>query len=163
MLTSASGGDMRGFTLVEILMIIVVLAIGLPVVVMMLGIGTKQSVNAEVRIVGVNAAQAMMEEIQSKRWDETPAAPSGLIGAEGGEVRTTCSGTPSSFDDIDDYNGYVETCGGYTTTVLVCYVNASDLNLCVASPPATAWKRIQVSVAHPQTGSDTIVSVMTNH
>lgn len=166
-------GGRDGFTLIELIMIIVVLAIAIPVLLIMLGQGAKQSVNAELEIAATNVGQAMMEEIRSKCWDEThiiagSCTGTGAGGALGlnGETRTACtgaSGTP--YDDIDDYNGYNEPCtwGGvqYTSDVAVCYVLAAALDACVGGP--TDYKRIQVTVTNATVGSTVLVTVMTNY
>ncbi len=110
-----------------------------------------------------------MEEIKSKRWDENSPIPPGAYtnppAPEGGEARTLCTGTPSSFDDIDDYNGYSESCplGGsnYTSSIQICYVNAADLESCVAG--TSDYKRIQITVTNIRSGSVELVTVMTNY
>lgn len=151
----------RGFTLIEIIMIIVIVAIAIPTLLIVLGQGAKQGVNAELEIKATNVAQAMMEEIRSKRWGAYTSPP----GPEVGESRTACTGTPNTFDDVDDYNGYSETCtwGGpdYTTDVVVCYVDVADLNNCVAGP--TDYKRIEVTVSNPNIGPVKLVTVVTNY
>ncbi len=159
----------KGFTLIEIIMIIVIVAIAIPTLLVLLGQGAKQGVYAELEIVATNVGQALMEEIRSNRWDENSPIPPGAytspLGPEVGEARTACTGSPSTFDDVDDYNGYTETCswGGpsYTTGVELCYVNATDLNTCVAGP--TDYKRIEVTVSNPNIGTVELVTVVTNY
>ena len=170
-------GGNDGFTLIELIMIIVVLAIAIPVLLIMLGQGAKQSVNAELEIAATNVGQALMEEIRSKCWDETatsvpncggivtPSAIQTDAGEGGAGGRTFCTGNPNLYDDVDDYNGYSETCtwGGvsYTTGVQVCYVQAAVLDACVAGP--TDYKRVQVTVTNATVGSTVLVTVMTNY
>lgn len=161
----------KGFTLIETVMIIVVVAIALPVIVITLGQEAKHSVDAELRVTATEAAQAIMEEIMSKGWDENSPIPPGSyttpLGSEGGETKTACAGAPLTYDDVDDYNGYAETCswGGinYATTVQVCYVPSTNLNDTSACNTATDYKRIQVTVTHPRIGSAELVTVMTNY
>lgn len=150
-------------------MIIVIVAIAIPALLVILGQEAKQGVNAELMISATNVGQALMEEIRSKRWDENSPIPPVVYtippGPEAGEARATCTGTPNTFDDVDDYNGYSETCtwGGpdYTTDVVVCYVDATDLNTCVAGP--TDYKRIEVTVSNPNIGTVELVTVVTNY
>ena len=160
----------KGFSLVETIMIIVLVAVAIPAIVMMMGQSSKQSgaqsVQPELRITASNLAQGMMEEIRSKRWDELAgSAQSGVLGPEGGESRTACTGIPNTFDDIDDYNGLNENCpyGGviYNTTVFVCYVDQADLNTCVAG--TRSYKRIIVTVSNTLFGTVELVSVMTDY
>jgi len=60
--------------------------------------------------------------------------------------------SPSWFDDVDDYKGYVRTANsadisGYRLTVNVYYVSKSDPS--TATSHQTYYKRIDVSVTHP--------------
>jgi len=153
----------NGFTLVELIMIILVLSVAVPVLLLALGQGAKQAVSAEIRISGANLGQALMDEIRSKRWDETAVPPpyTNPLGPEGGESRTACSGTPSTFDDADDYNGYSETCNGYVKSASVCYVNPADLNTCVAG--TTDYKRIRVTIDYQGTQTADLVTLITNY
>lgn len=166
--------DKKGFTLIETVMIIVLVAIAIPALLIILGQETKQSVDAELQISATNIGQAMMEEIRSKCWDEfkttgANCSGTGSPGALGpnGETRTACTGTPSTYDDIDDYNGYSETCtwGGvsYTTNVQVCYVPSGNLNDISACNTTTDYKRIRVTVTNPNLGSVELVTVVTNY
>lgn len=169
----------KGFTLIEIVMIIIVVSIAIPTLLIVLGQETRQSVNAELQINAVNVGQAMMDEIRSKCWDETATSgancsgtvtPSalGTDGAPGTETRTECSGASATpFDDVDDYNGYPETCtwGGpsFTTTVQVCYVPSGNLNDTSTCSTTTDYKRIQVTVSNASMGSVNLVTVAGNY
>mgnify|MGYP001599012373 CR=1 FL=1 len=176
-------GRMEGFTLIEIVMIIVVVSIAIPTLLIVLGQGARQSVDAELQVSATNVGQAMMEEIKTKCWDETAVSggactgtvtPSaiGTDGAPGTETRTACTGTSATpYDDVDDYNGYLEPCswGGpsYTTSVQVCYVPSGSLDSitpCVtAQASATDFKRIQVTVSNSTLGSVVLVTLVGNY
>jgi hypothetical protein len=105
-----------------------------------------------------------MEEIKSRRWDETAVPPpySTPLGPEAGETRAACTGSPSTFDDIDDYNNYIETCNGYLKNVLLCYVNPADLNTCLAVG-TTDYKRINVTVSYGGSQLVDLVTLVTNY
>ncbi len=164
-------GGKKGFTLIEIVMIIVVVAITIPALLIILGQQTKQSVNAELQISATNLGQAMMEEIRSKCWDEfktslpncTGTGAPGALGINGGET----AGNPATYDDVDDYNAGVPplSVGGvsYTRTVQVCYVPSGNLNDTSACNTATDYKRIRVTVNNPNLGSVELVTVVTNY
>ncbi len=156
-------------------MIIVIVAIAIPALLIILGQGTKQSVNAELEVGAANVAQALMEEIKSKCWDQTHivagsctgTGAGGALGTEG-ESRTQCTGASvTPFNDVDDYNGYTETCtwGGpsYTTAVQVCYVPAGNLNNTSTCNIITDYKHIQVTVTNTTLGSLNLVTVVTNY
>ena len=66
--------------------------------------------------------------------------------------RSVRGDSPSWFDDVDDYKGYVRTANsadisGYKLTVNVYYVSKADPN--TATSYATYYKRIDVTVTHP--------------
>lgn len=164
-------GD-RGFTLVEMVILVVVLAIALPVMLMVFGRQASLGVDSELQISASQQAQALMEEIKSRCWDEyqtavadcAGAGTGGIIGPDGTESRTACTGVSAdAYDDVDDYDGYSETCtvGGiqYTRTVDVCYVDPADLDTCQAA--ASDYKRIRVSVSTADFGPLEAVTVAT--
>lgn len=160
----------HGFTLIEILMIIVLVSLSFPMLLLVLGQGVKQRVRAEIEISATQVAQAMMEEVKSKKWDDNPPTPPGKYTSppapEAGESRILCTGLTAGlpYDDVDDYNGYSETCtwGGvsYTTSVSVCYVDPADLQTCAG---LTDYKRITVTVAHATLGTVALVTVAANY
>jgi type II secretory pathway pseudopilin PulG len=175
--TQISNFKNNGFTLIEIVMIIVIASIAIPTLLLLLGQQAKYGVDAEIRVTEINLAQQLMEEIKSKCWDDSTVAANcvgpgtgGPLGINGGENRTACTGaTTDPFDDVDDYNGYSEPCvwGGtsYTRSAQVCYVNApppgTALNTCVAGP--TNYKRISITVTGPNSQSVELVTVVTNY
>ena len=69
----------NGFTLIEIVMIIVIVSIAIPALLIVLGQETRQSVDAELQVSATNVAQALMEEIKTKRWDENSPIPPELL------------------------------------------------------------------------------------
>lgn len=167
----------KGFTLIEIVMIIVIASIAIPTLLLLLGQQAKYGVDAEIRVTEINLAQQLMEEIKSKCWDEskivggvcTGPGTGSALGTDGTENRTACTGaTTDPFDDVDDYDNYSETCswGGstYTRSVDVCYVPSGDLNDTSTCNTATNYKRISVSVNNPANSQSVeVVTVVTNY
>ncbi|MCE5195239.1 MAG: hypothetical protein LLF28_07335 [Nitrospiraceae bacterium] len=157
-----------GFTLIEIILIIIIVSIAIPALLILLGQGAKQGVNAEVQVSAANIAQDLMEEIKSKQWANVmpiPPNPYTALGFDGVESRTQCTGTSAApFNDVDDYNGYIETCtwGGvsFTTTVTVAYADPVALNTDVG---LSDYKRITVTVTNSIIGSVALVTVVTNY
>jgi MSHA pilin protein MshD len=107
-----------GFTLVEMTITIVILAIALVGVASMVGLGTSNSANTLVQTRAVALAESYLDEILGRRFDERSAA-SGLdpcFGLSGGdkcsdEVDFGPDGGESSrdeYDDVDDYDGLKE-------------------------------------------------------
>ena len=164
----------RGFTLIEIVMVIVLLAIIVPGVMFYFIQGVKDSAGPQTRTSALFLAEALMEEARSKRWDEVSAvniqelctSASAVPGTEVGESRAT-------YDDIDDFNGIdntppIDSQGvamsgypGYRRQASVTYVNPADLNTGVAGP--TCYKRIAVTVTSSGEPSIELVSLMTSY
>lgn len=161
-------------------MIIVIVAVAIPTLLLLLGQGARQGVNAELEIVATNVSQALMEEIRSKRWDENSPIPPGTasttLGPDGEATR-------NAYTDVDDFNDMDPTIGGCTDTVtvngvtytrqaVICYVNSADLNTCVDTLGAgctrtivtpTNYKKITVTVTNVTIGSVELVTVVTNY
>lgn len=108
----------KGMTMVELVITIVILAISLLGITFMLQGGLSRSADATLQIRTVALAQAYLDEILGKRFDEK-SSPSGVppcraaappprqctleasFGPDGVETR-------SGFDDVDDYHGLDE-------------------------------------------------------
>ncbi len=105
----------QGFTLVELIVFIVVVALAITGVVLVINRTVLQAPQALVQTRALEIAQAYLDEIATRRYDEAtgqggvprcdstdPGAQpcSGTFGPEG-EIRAT-------FDDVDDYHGLDE-------------------------------------------------------
>ena len=163
-----------GFTLIEILLIIVVVSIAIPALLIMVGQEAGFGVESELRVTATNAAQALMEAIKAKCFDETSVsgttciqtAAGGALGINGGET----AGNPATYDDVDDYNAGVPDAnvGGvtYSRSVAVCYVPSVNLNDTSTCNTATDYKQIQVTItplATAGSSSVTLTTVVTNY
>ncbi len=106
----------RGFTLVEVVILLVIAAIALPGLMIFFIESMQHSADAQVETVALGLAQELMEEVKAKRWDERSPIPNGSplvydtsggnyspIGAEGVEARCDPTGC-EAFDDMDDYD-----------------------------------------------------------
>ena len=151
----------NGFTLVELVITIIITSIAL---VMFAGIYTSiqsNSVSPVLQVKAAELAQAYLEEISLKRFDENspignqfrcdqatqPVCSNTLINEEGG--------TRALFDDVDDYNGLNESpprdalgnirngFDNYSVNVSVSYAGA-DQGFTVRD-----LKRIEVTVSSP--------------
>lgn len=109
-----------GFTLVEMVVTIVILAIALIGVAGMVNLGASNSANTLVQTRAMALGESYLDEIQGRRFDERSAA-SGLdpcFGLSGGDRCSDDSmmefgpdGGESSrdrYDDVDDYDGLAE-------------------------------------------------------
>jgi MSHA pilin protein MshD len=103
----------RGFTLVELIVFIIVVAVGLTGTLLVINHSVLLAPKALVRTRAMELAQAYLDEIATKRYDENTGqggiprcdstdtgsqACTTTLGPEGSETRAT-------YDDVDDYNG----------------------------------------------------------
>lgn len=114
-------GKNAGFTLIELVATIVILGIALVGIANMVGMGISDSGDVLVQTRSIALAESYLDEIMGRRFDER-SDPSGLdpcfglvpmdpdrctaiasLGPDGGGENNR-----EKFDDVDDYNGYVE-------------------------------------------------------
>ncbi len=147
----------KGFSLAEVLVAVVVIAVALVPVIMVFSQGVKQGKTPQQITVATMLAQDLLEEIMPKKFDENPVNPVAPVslGPDTGETR---SGLPTTrnYDDVDDYRNYTESpprevdgtamteYTGYTRTVAVDYV--SETNVDTVSSVITRFKRVRVTV-----------------
>ena len=164
----------RGFSLVELVVIIVILGLALTGVTLVLNKVVEQSPTSLIQTRAMELAQAYLDEIMAKRFDEN-TGQGGLPRCDSiDNAALACSNSLSSdsgeinrrlYDDVDDYNGLNEqppqalstganltNYDGYRVQVSVAYAG-SDLGL--ASNRHA--KRITVSITTP-TGNTVPVS-----
>lgn len=158
----------RGITLIEMVAVIVVLGISIPVLLTMWSDVAWRSARSEVIADAAFYAQALMEEIKMKAFDENDSSPwSSSLGTEAGE-------SYADYDDVDDFNGYSDSPEArYSRSVAVEYVrlNASDIwescgtvSSCASSPDCVncngcCYKRITVNVSRTDNLVDNVTLV----
>jgi len=146
----------RGFTLIELVIYILVFAVGVTTIMVMMPQILAKNADSTLRLRGIQVAQAAMEEILAKKWDETTL--------NGGGVTTTYSalghivdgeGTMSQYDDVDDYDGLgvasdtgFNLTAGYTIDVDVIYVIILG-NTFAAAGGTSDYKQIKITVDNP--------------
>ena len=144
----------RGFTLIEIIVVIVITSILFPMMMMLLGNMTAQMTKSKEITIATDLAREMMEIIGSKRFDENirtdPAVGSwtavASLGPDSGETGL------STYDDKDDFNGYSDTpLPAYTRNVTVIYVAPTNYTSASGSP--TDYKKITVTVTNSHIGT----------
>lgn len=136
-----------GFSLVELVVGIVVMAIALTYISTVFFASSAQSVEPLMQIRAAEFGQSLMDEILGKNFDETtplggvPACSpvttactaSGSLGPEGSEVRL-------SFNDVDDYNNY---CGDEPGNIGWPLVSSTGL-----SPDGFSQFRMRICVGY---------------
>ncbi len=164
----------RGFTLVETVIAIAVFAVAMTILIVAFNPATTQSADPILQIRAAELAQAYMEEVLGKRFDENNGvgsrtrcgeagqpACSGTLGPDGGESRAT-------YDDVDDYNGLNEPptdalgnpranySSSYSISITVSYAGG-DLGL-----NANDAKRVDLVVQAPNQSSYNFTFYKTN-
>ena len=143
--------------MIEIVIVIIILGIAmLPLLITYANVAST-GMQREAITIATSLAQTLMEEIESKRYDENEDPPwSATLGPNTGE---TGRGT---YDDVDDFDGYGENpipnFGGYNSSVSVSYVQPEDLDTPVVGT-TTDFKKIVVTVSHSKAGNVRLVSV----
>lgn len=155
--------DERGFTLIDLILVIIIVAIAIPPM-LTLFIQAVSGSTFGVTVSRANAlASTLREEIQSKKWDESAPPPSLILGPETGESRAI-------FDDVDDFDGLDESpprdsqgailagFTGFRQQVSVCYVANTDFDTCIGGP--TMYKQVTVTVTGPEGRTTQLVTVI---
>ncbi len=132
-----------GFTLVELIVLIVVISVGLADILIVYNESVRGSADPLVQKQAAAVAEALVDEVQLNAFDPLPG---------GGATR-------DQFDDVDDYNGYasagvvdifgvaVPGLGAYNVAVSVAAVG--NLGPGGSQVPGTNAKLITVTVTGP--------------
>lgn len=169
----------KGFTLIELVIIIVIVALAIPPLIKMVSEGTQKSGDSELVSTAAILAQDLMEEIKSKRWDEnSPLAGGTIADASKTYPLGAEEALRTGYDDVDDYDGLsnnpprdaqnnqINDYTGFTRSVDVIYVAETNLDTenpgVLPNPPVESnYKRIAITVAW-STGSVDLVTVVSN-
>lgn len=128
----------RGFTLIEIIILIVMAGILLPVIIVPFVTGVKSSGKPEMATKATYLAHEEMEYRMKYNYSQSPQLdPTNL---------TACQTSMPS---------------GYQCQYEILHVLSNDLNASGALSPDTNYKRIRVRVTDPQNDNYEIVSVVT--
>lgn len=139
----------KGFTLIEVILVIVVLAIAIPGLISAVSFMTARQVNTVGATIAADLAQEKMEEIMGDRMN---AARGYAYVVNANYAAETPMAAPF---------------GNYNRTVNIICVTAADLNPLVPPACPTDFKRIQVTVSAvgvgPNVPDAVLYSVVTNH
>jgi MSHA pilin protein MshD len=155
----------KGFTLIELIAGIVVIAIVTLVVTSGLGLLFRQSVEPWQQVRAAEAGQGLMNEIMARRFDENSNVGNQYLrcyeGAGSCTVPTACpsdGSTPNAdveetqrtqFDDVDDYNGLRLTGAELSGSSQNLY-NGFEAFVCVSEEKANEQKLVTITVVTPQ-------------
>lgn len=165
----------QGFTLIELIAGIVVIAIVTLVVTAGLGQLFRQSVDPWQQVRATEVGQSLMNEIMARRFDENSNAGNQYVRcSEGSGSCTTPAPCPSDgstpnaeeaqrkrFDDVDDYNG-LRLSGNELSGSSTNRYNGFKVSVCVTSKTTNELKIITVKVTTPQNESIELSAIKGN-
>ena len=149
----------RGFTLIELIIFIVVVAAGLAGILSVMNTVVKSSADPMIRKQTIAIAESLLEEILLKEYcdpDTMISLSPRTCGAASREA------TRNLYDDVDDYDGYTTSSGivqpdaAATPIVGLEKYNVSSVSVAIATVAesvelnAINAKRIKVTVTGPQ-------------
>lgn len=147
----------NGVTLIETMTFLVVVGIALGALVKVYTHAIANSVDPVVRTRALELAQAQLDEILARKFDEN--TPAGGVPACGSSTGFACLGIASDadFDDVGDYNGWINN-SDPNHTLSVSVENAgTEIGL-----PNTQARRITVTATVPGAGALTLSVYKTN-
>lgn len=136
----------RGFTLVEVSVVVIILTLAFMVFLKALNTGKSVRVNSEIRTIQGSILSDIENQIRSRRFDENENAPwSNILGKDIGEISI------EQFDDIDDFDEYSVTSltdyPGFGIYVDVFYTNP-ETKFRVSQITQTNYKNVAVTISH---------------
>lgn len=145
--------NMSGFTLIEMIIAIVVLAAGVTGIFAAISQNTAKSVDPMINQQAIIIAQGYLEEATLKQYNDP----------DGGETGTCEEGARILYDDVADYGCINDTAGavdqfGNTLAGLADYniaINVSTVNI---GAPAVATRRVDVTVTHDLVSMNVILT-----
>ncbi|VUD56778.1 hypothetical protein TDB9533_02394 [Thalassocella blandensis] len=136
----------NGVSLIETLVFIVVVSIALGAVVKVFSAAVENSVDPVVRTRALELAQAQLDEILSRKFDEN--TPSGGVPACNTSAGVPCAGivADGDYDDVGDFNGYSNTSHPNHTISVIVVEAGDELSTTIGNANA---RRITVTVTVP--------------
>ena len=137
---------LKGFTLIEIVVVLILLSFAFLIFLKALNTGKNIRINSEMRTVQSLILNSIESQIRSARYDEQLAPPwSNIPGKDLGEI------TLNQFDDIDDFHNYIDSSltdhPGFGINVSVFYSHP-DSKFRVHQTSQTNFKNVVVTVFH---------------
>lgn len=130
---------LRGFTLIELIIFIVVVSVGMVGILKVMDVTVKSSADPMVRKQALALADSILEEIMQKDYAHDASAPMGTNRA--------------TYDNVSDYDGLTQTAFTDLPTALSVY----DIRIVVASQilNGVPMKKISVTVSR-HNGSESV-------
>ena len=138
--------NQNGFTLVEVLVVLVLLTLSFMIFLNALNTGKTVRAKSELRTIQSTILNSIENQIRSRRFDENLTEPWSIaLGQDTGESLVT------EFDDIDDFDGYViaqyPEHAAFRCDVSVNYVSTST-GFHVFQSDRSNYKSVMVKISH---------------
>ncbi|MBF0218517.1 MAG: hypothetical protein HQL49_03175 [Gammaproteobacteria bacterium] len=151
---AASASSQQGLSLIEMVIFIIIVGVALASLAQLFALNVRHSATPLLRQKSVILANAYMEEIIRKRWDELTPDGGGKIDSATSTIATE-EGLRSVYDDIDDYHllsgaptktdgSTMQGFDGFSVNVAVRHPSAAWNTIA-----ATEVKQITVTVSAP--------------
>ncbi len=143
-LHTLKGFRQRGFSLIETIVFIVIVSIGLGATLLVFNQSVVQSVDPAVRVKALARAQALMDVILARKFDEN--TPTGGVPACDSTDGVACAGivADADYDDVGDYNGFVDSSDPLYPVSVNVVSAGSEIGLV-----DSAARRIDIGVSMP--------------
>lgn len=147
-----------GVTLLELITFIVVVSIALSGLLYAYQQAMSNSVDPIVKILALQRAQATMDQILTRKFDEN--TPSGGEPACDSSTGVQCAGiiADSDYDDVGDFNGYIDQSDADYPLSVTVTAAGDELGL-----PVSQARRITVEVQLPGGNSIALASYKVNY
>ncbi|MFY9328022.1 MAG: prepilin-type N-terminal cleavage/methylation domain-containing protein [Georgfuchsia sp.] len=149
--------NQAGLSLIELIFFIVIVSVGLVGILSVLNLTVMKSADPMVRKQALSVAEAMMEEILAKDYQNDPADTTNSSATLGctPTTLTTCRVNTvldrQNYNDVDDYNGWNQTgvyeLDGTLAPVLGTYTVTVGVAATSLGTPAVTAKQVTVTVS----------------
>jgi len=157
-------GRQGGLSLIELIVFIVIVSVGVVGILSVLNLTVRRSADPMLRKQVLAVAEAMMDEILAKDYQNDPADPTNSSAALGCTLTTAPSCKVNTvldrpnYNDVDDFTGWNQTgvyqLDGTLAPILGTYTVSVNVAAAAAAPMSTvAAKQVTVTVTG---GSETI-------
>ncbi len=138
----------RGVTLVELVISMVVIGIALGGILLVMNYTTARSADPLIQHQGVAIAEAYLEEILTRAYDED-AVP-GTADTEGAWGPDAGEGSRDLYDDVNDYQGLSDVGARDQTGAAIAGLTAYTVQVAVVAAPLNGAPaaRVEVTVTH---------------
>jgi MSHA pilin protein MshD len=133
-----------GFTLMELIFFVVVVAVGVAGILMVMDVSVKSSADPMVRKQSAALADSLVEEILLKAYQDPDGLPNVVESAR------------TLYDDVDDYNGVNETLSAagpvFPGMPAALYGYTVQISVTATTLGGVAAKQVRVTVSHGSGG-----------